>query len=104
MAWWTVSAPSSMGDLRCVLWLTVTGAQVDGLGEERRGLTTETRGMLSLAEHLCADETDDRRQSTQFQQDAKHLGSKPSNRVTQINENIITDIFNAYYVHSDSCD
>lgn len=60
--------------------------------------------MLSLAEHLCADETDDRRQSTQFQQDAKHLGSKPSNRVTQINENIITDIFNAYYVHSDSCD
>lgn len=64
-----------------------------GVREVRGDLTIGTGGMLRLASHLHGGEADDRRQSTQLWLNAKHLGSKASNQVIQIKENLIKKYF-----------
>lgn len=49
--------------------------------------------MLTPANHLYGGEADDSMQSTQLWLHAKHLGSKPSNQVVQIKENLINKYF-----------
>lgn len=82
---------SSISHLQGVLWPT---ASVHGLREEREGTSPwGWEECCPLTMHLCGGEADDSTQSIQLWLDTKHLGSKPSNQVVQIKENLINKYF-----------
>lgn len=87
-----------MGVWRTAQWATCSNvlwpiASVHTLREKREGTSMGMGRMLPPANHLCGGKADDSMQSTQRWLDAKHLGSKPSNQVVQIKENLINKYF-----------